>query len=519
MLPQSLVSCQYSLDKANSNTGNAGLPLYADLFVRVGLLSAARETIGVRSKGWDDGLTLLSLMLLNIVGGDHVADMDVLNHDPALTHAMLKAKLDGQPRRVRRQAALAWRKSGNRGGSDRQVPSSSSIFRWLQSFHDQESIDRAECAAQAVGRVSFVPAESAPLQALWQMNAKLLAFLQAHNPKATATLDADATCLASAKRSAKWCYKGFTGYQPFNIYWHEQDAVVYSQFRDGNVPAKSDQLEALKVALELMPSGVEEVFLRCDTAGYVWDLMRYCAEGHNARFGRIDFAVGANVSPELIAEVSKLPANAWKRLRTQEDGIATKHEYAEVVYVPNEASRKKDGPTYRFLVTREVARQGQDGAVQLALPGIGTANGTTMNADGTSKLFKLYAVCTTLKGAADELIWWHRARCGDSEQAHTTMKADLAGGVMPCDEFGANAAWWTVMQLAYNLHSVMKTVVLGKSWRRRKLKAIRYHFIHVAGRVVRHGGQISLKVGAVAHQLLGRARRRIAALSIPPPLE
>lgn len=349
----------------------------------------------------------------------------------------------------------------------------------------------------------------------------MLAALQERRPEATATLDMDATCVEAHKDSAKWCYKGFPGYQPMNVYWHEQDAIVYSQFRDGNVPADFGELDVLKRALGHLPDGIERVLLRCDTAGYVWDLMRFCAEARSERFGRIDFAVGAQVTSQLVAEVSKLPAEAWKRLkRPDRDGgepTPTEHEYAEVVYVPNEAARSKFGPSYRFLVTREEAREGQDGAVQLALPNIGNADNATLKANGKPTLFKLYAVCTTLTGPADEILWWHRARCGASEQAHTTMKRDLAGGVMPCDRFGADAAWWAIMVLAYNLTTVMKNVVLGDGWRRREMKALRLRVIHVAGRIVRHGRRLYVKVSAAAHQLLRSACERIEALVRRPP--
>jgi hypothetical protein len=35
----------------------------------------------------------------------------------------------------------------------------------------------------------------------------------------------------------------------------------------------------------------------------------------------------------------------------------------------------------------------------------------------------------------------HRERCGKSEEAHSVLKEDLAGGQMPSNLFGANAAW------------------------------------------------------------------------------
>jgi hypothetical protein len=38
------------------------------------------------------------------------------------------------------------------------------------------------------------------------------------------------------------------------------------------------------------------------------------------------------------------------------------------------------------------------------------------------------------------LIQWHRQRCGDSEKVHHVEKSELAGGQLPSQKFGENAA-------------------------------------------------------------------------------
>ncbi len=49
--------------------------------------------------------------------------------------------------------------------------------------------------------------------------------------------------------------------------------MLFSEFRDGNVPAGSDLLRPFKRALELLPGGVKKVYLHSDTAGYVVNLL------------------------------------------------------------------------------------------------------------------------------------------------------------------------------------------------------------------------------------------------------
>jgi hypothetical protein len=64
----------------------------------------------------------------------------------------------------------------------------------------------------------------------------------------------------------------------------------------------------LKEVLRLLPDGVKTVRVRSDTAGYQHDLMGYCERGRNKRFGRIEFAIGADVTPEF-----KKAVREWKR--------------------------------------------------------------------------------------------------------------------------------------------------------------------------------------------------------------
>jgi len=48
------------------------------------------------------------------------------------------------------------------------------------------------------------------------------------------------------------------------------------------------------------------------------------------------------------------------------------------------------------------------------------------------------------------LLAWHREKAGSIEALHDVIKNQLAGGVMPCGRFGANAAWLRLAVLTYN---------------------------------------------------------------------
>ena len=99
------------------------------------------------------------------------------------------------------------------------------------------------------------------------------------------------------------------------------------------------------------------------------------------------------------------------------------------------------------------------------------------------------------------------------------MKSDLAGGQLPSAHFGANAAWWAIMLLSLNLNEAMKRLVLGGRWATARLKALRFHLIHLPGRVLSRARQllVHLRDTHPSLEVLLAARQRIAALAAASP--
>jgi hypothetical protein len=58
------------------------------------------------------------------------------------------------------------------------------------------------------------------------------------------------------------------------------------------------------------------------------------------------------------------------------------------------------------------------------------------------------------------LVRWHYRKAGCIEVVHDMVKNELGGGVLPCAAFGANAAWFRLCLLTYNLLSAMKVLAL-----------------------------------------------------------
>ena len=500
-MAQGLFPFQYESEAGEAGlTGLAGLPLYLELWRAAGLDEAVARHVAVSgAQGWSDRQMVSALVLLNLAGGEGLDDLDRLEADSGLCRLVRAAEAHRRSRRERRAEARRWRRQRSRA-----LPSPDAAGRWLAGFHDP-----GEEARRQAGR-AFIPASSEGVAGLWRVNGDLLQVVQAQHPVTQATLDMDATLIETQKREALYCYKYFKAYQPLNTWWAEQGLIVHSEFRDGNVPAGHEQLRVLEEAARLLPAGVTKLYLRSDTAAYQQDLLTYCAEGKNERFGVIEFAVSADVTREFKQAAAELPESAWRPLDRIVEGerYAGDQEWAEVGYVPNWAAMSKRAPDYRFLAIREPLGELDLGdAEQLPFP--------TMSF-GTQGRYKLFGLVTNRTLPGDDVIRWQRERCGKSEEAHAVMKDDLAGGRLPSGLFGANAAWWAIMVLALNLNALMKHRVLGGDWAARRMKAMRFHLIALPGRVVRHARRLIVRLSAGALDLIRDVRAAILALHPAP---
>ncbi len=491
-MPQGVLPYKYEEEKSASGlTSFAGLPVYLDLASVLALGDHIRAHMHVKVQGWTDEQIITSLVLLNLAGGDSVDDVRILAKDEGFSRVLGRVETKGLTRQRRRAQERRWKREHHRS-----VPSPSAIFRFLAAFHSPgEEKKRTKGTA-------FIPAPNEHVQGLMKVNRDLVASIQKHRPKTEATLDTDATLAETQKEDALFSYKGFKAYQPFNIYWAEQEFVLHSEFRDGNVPAGFEQLRVFKEALDMLPEGVEKVYLRSDTAGYQHDLLKYCEKGENTRFGRIEFAIGADVTREFKKAVAA--TEEWEPV--MKDERETGKEWAEVCFVPNEIAFTKNAPVYRYIATRELLRQPE-------LPGMeGQLPFPTMTME--KKRYKVFGIVTNRDMDGSELVDWLHTRCGKSEEAHSVMKSDLAGGKFPSADFGENAAWWGIMILAFNLASAMKQLVLQGSWVAKRMKALRFSLINLPGRILDHARELVIRLakGHPSLEVLLTARQRIMNL-------
>jgi len=487
MMTQGELGFKYEEDRQGAGmTGMAGIGPYFDLACRSGLVRSIERHVKARQggQGWTDVEVILSVMMLNLVGGECVEDVDRLDSDGGFCRLLEKALSHGLSRKGRRELKKRWRKE-----KGRSVPSSSAMFRYLSEFHDKDQEGLREPGK------ALIPKPNEALKSLRMVNKDFLDFVQQNRTEQVATLDMDATLVETEKAEALWCYKGYRAYQPINTWWWEQGMVVHTEFRDGNVPAGFEQKRVLEEALECLPLGIGKVRMRSDTAGYQHELLRYCDREDNKRWGRIEFGVGCDVTEEFKKAVGELEEKDWTVLmRRDRSGELTQsqRQWAEVCFVPNAIGCSKKGPEYRYITIRE---RMQD---QLSFPGTEQEEKgfpfPTMLKDNVR--YRIFGIVTNMDWEGQDLIEWHYKRCGESEQAHSVMKEDLAGGKLPSSDFGENAAWWWMMILALNLNAALKSLVLGRQWVRKRMKAMRFYLINIPARVMERSRQLSFRLNA-----------------------
>ena len=431
-------------------------------------LIAANLKLRKRQRGFTEGQMIEAGVLLQAIGGDCPEDIRLLANDPCL------------------ERGLGYR-----------PPKATALRDFLELFHD-ENLEALR--PPRTEQKSFILPSSGPVAALSQVQAggvrriaKLLA--QQGEPQRIATIDQDATIIESHKQAARAHYDDGRGYQPMVALWAELDLVVADEFRDGNVPAKQAPLTCAQMAFAALPDSVTTRYFRGDSACHENELIQWLKAPERAAEpgGPVGFAISAVMSAALAKAVVEVAEPEWRTVATEPDG--TLRQWAEVVFVPGEASEKKDSQPLRYVGLRLLKPQG------------------LLFADGSDR--KHHAVLTNLRDwAGGRLLEWHREKAGTIEHTHDEVKNGLGGGHMPSQHFAVNAVWFKLALLTYNLVSAIKRLCFEPAHRNARLKKFRLLLIEVMGRMNRNNCVMGLRMQATK-EIIQRMQRVWEIFKLP----
>ena len=362
-------------------------------------------------------------------------------------------------------------------------PKVTALRSFLENFHDPD-LEALRPAREQ--QKSFIFPSSQPIQGLQNVQAGVVRqiarlYAQQGQPLRLATVDQDATLIESHKKAALPHYDGGRGYQPMVAIWAEADLVLADEWRDGNVPARQAPLPCAQWAFAALPATVTQRYFRGDSACHEHDLLQWLNSPERAQEpgGAIGFCVSAHLSEDLHKALKAVPALQWKTFGKDADG--TQRQWAEVDFVPGQRGEKKNAKPLRYVGLRLLKPQG------------------SLFADGSDRRY--HAVVTNLDWAGGKLFDWHREKAGTVEHVHDEVKNGLAGSHVPSQLMGANAAWFKMNLLAYNLVSAMKGLCLDPEERTARLKKFRLLIIHLAGRLSRNGCVLRLRFCATAQTI------------------
>ncbi len=237
-------------------------------------------------------------------------------------------------------------------------------------------------------------------------------------------------------------------------------------------------LEAIKKPYEVLPQGKRIKHASLDSEYYRADVMKYL----RSKGTTFTIAVDKDVS---VREAIKRAAY-WRPLKDS-DGVMTDMEIGETIHTMNKLDF-----SFRLIVIRKRAKQ------------------RDLFNDG----YDYHCIATDLECSQEEVVWRYNERA-EIENVIKELKGGFGMEYMPTGDFGANSFWFSLGVLAYNSFIMKKHLILPEAMRTKTIQSMRWLFIEVAGKVVRHARRLCLKIYAEIEKyiLYKKIRLRYAELS------
>jgi hypothetical protein len=340
----------------------------------------------------------------------------------------------------------------------------------LRSLLELEEMPSSDATGDWLRRMGVK--ESGGLAGLERVNRSIFRRLLRNDERTDTTLDIDATQIVAEKREARYTYKSEKGYMPMVGHVAELGLVAGHEFREGNAAPAAGNLEFLRACERNMPKG-KNTAVRADSAAYQAEIFNYCEET-----GKV-FAIGADQDAAVKAAIAAIPERDWKKFH---DG-----EIAETVHCMNKTDK-----AFRLTVMRHPREQ-------------------DLFEDKSPYRYHAIASNRPNEDAAATMEWY--CKCGDaSENRIKDLKIGFGMEYMPCGSFHANAVFFAIGALTYNLYLGFRAQALGNGWEHSQVQTVRWRLFQTAGKIVRHGRQMFLKISTAMLDMFAAIRERCARI-------
>jgi hypothetical protein len=298
------------------------------------------------------------------------------------------------------------------------------------------------------------------------------------------TLDADAMEIVGEKADALFTYNGNRGYMPVAGFLYETPVCLYDEFREGNVAPAFGQKEFYLQCKGRMPQGKKIRYYRADSASYQAGLLNQLEEDG------VKYAITADQDRAVKKVMGMIGEEDW-----EEPVRGCGYELAETVHCMNETKK-----AFRLVVKREIRRQGE-----------------LFDKEGQYFYHVVAANWLEEEKTAEEVLKWHNQR-GQAENFNKELKIGFGMERMPCGQTHANALFFRIGVIAYNLFIGFKRLSCPESWMKHTIATFRWKMVQVAGRIVKHAGETVLKlmIDLEKLELFKGIRRKTFELSLCP---
>jgi hypothetical protein len=335
-------------------------------------------------------------------------------------------------------------------------------------------------SADAIGQWLRKPDQ---LQGLKQVNQFQERQVIVRSERNDLTLDVDATMIETKKQCARMSYLGYRAFAALLSFIAELDLCVACDYRQGSVPAGSGVKKQLLAVHRLLKScGKRLAYLRSDSAGYRAAVINTCN-----RLG-VRFVIAADQDAAVKKLIERVcERGKWCRLYDQ-DHRPTDREYTTAIHCMEKTK------AFTLIIQRR-----RNPKPDMFHP----------------EFYYYHAIATNdYQRTVPEMIWFYDGR-GDAENYNKELKSGFGMDYAPCRSLAADAVYFEIGVLAHNLTVAVKRLVLGGDWVRRTIASLRWRLLQIAGKVVRHGRQLILRVPESHFELFRTVRERLAQLSAP----
>ena len=352
------------------------------------------------------------------------------------------------------------------------IPPASSLGAWLRRMGDNKE--------------SYL--------ALQELN-KIIVKSALHNRKGI-TLDIDATEIIAAKIDAQWTYNKNQGYMPMVGHVAETGQVVAGDFSDGNTAPAKENREFIQLCQQSLPENCFVQSLRIDAAGYQTKIIHHCDEEN------IRYAIRAKMSAMIKTTINSLKDKDWEPFVNKKGEAIRGQDAYRTVHCMGD---------YEKAFTLIIQRKRIKGQAELDL------DSDNSGEEIVSGGYIYRAIATNQnEWSNSQIIHWYNQRGEDSENRIKELKLDFGGDTLPCSDFNANALYFFLAAISYNLFALMRQL-LPEELAHHRAKTIRWRLYAMAAKVVKTGRQIFVKLQSKNQQLLAQvlaAHRRFK----PPPI-